>query len=65
MTETLNAGDCYTLRQASCAGIWSDYDAEDRCRFYMKKGHCKADAMRYAIAWAKNAAEQAARRRRC
>lgn len=64
MPDDLTAGDRYTLRKASerGSGSWPP-DAVERYSFYRRRGHCKSDAIAYAIAWAKNVSEQADRRR--
>lgn len=62
---TLNDGDRYMLRREAEAlnSNWPP-NIEARVHFYARRGYTKDECIEYALAWAKNITEQAARRRR-
>ena len=59
----LNPVDYDALSRAGDAVSWKNNAGVDRYVFYRRKGHRPADALEYALAWCKNATEQAKRRK--
>lgn len=56
--------DCVDREDLLKAGSNPKWDTgEARYCFYRGKGYCKADALAYALAWCRNSAEQAGRRK--
>lgn len=47
---------------AASKDLYDSWAAEKRVDFYLRRGYCLADSIEYAIVWALNMAEQAARR---
>lgn len=58
---TLSAYDCTRLGEAS-QGLYSSWAAEERVTVYVRRGYSIAEAVEFAITWAKNMVEQYDRR---
>jgi hypothetical protein len=60
--KELSRPDELRLAKAAGHGRWAP-DGVGRYSFYRRKGHGPADALAYALAWCRNAAEQKSRRK--